>query len=40
MATGQAAGVAAGLAIKHRLNPKDVNIKELGDILSAQNGIL
>jgi ribulose 1,5-bisphosphate synthetase/thiazole synthase len=40
MATGQAAGVAAGLAIKHRINPKDVNIKELEDNLSAQGVIL
>jgi hypothetical protein len=40
MATGQAAGTAAGLAIKHNINPRDVNIKELQENLSAQKAIL
>ena len=40
MATGQAAGTAAGLAIKRRINPTDVNIKELQESLSAQKVIL
>ena len=40
MATGQAAGVAAGLAIRNRINPRDVNVKELQENLSAQKGIL
>jgi hypothetical protein len=40
MATGQAAGTAAGLAVKHRLNPGDVNMKELKENLSAQKVII
>ena len=40
MATGQAAGTAAGLSIKHNINPRDVTIKELQDNLSAQKVIL
>ena len=40
MATGQASGTAAGLAIKDGVNPRDLNIKDLGDILSAQRVIL
>jgi uncharacterized protein YkvS len=40
MATGQAAGTAAGLAVKHGINPRDVNIKELQENLRAQKEIL
>ena len=40
MATGQSAGTAAGLAVKHRINPRDVNVKELQENLSAQKAIL
>jgi len=40
MATGQAAGTAAALAIKHRINPRDVNVKELQEKLVAQKVIL
>ena len=40
MATGQAAGTAAGLALKHRINPREVNIKELQENLRAQKVIL
>ncbi|MCK4308078.1 FAD-dependent oxidoreductase [candidate division WOR-3 bacterium] len=40
MATGQAAGTAAALAIKHGVNPGDVNIKELQENLIAQKVIL
>jgi ribulose 1,5-bisphosphate synthetase/thiazole synthase len=40
MATGQAAGTAAALAIKHGVNPGDVNIKELQESLVAQKVIL
>jgi ribulose 1,5-bisphosphate synthetase/thiazole synthase len=40
MATGQAAGTAAGLAVKHRINPREVNIKELQENLRAQKGII
>jgi len=40
MATGQAAGTAAGLAVKHGINPRDVNIKEFQENLSAQKAIL
>jgi hypothetical protein len=39
-ATGQAAGTAAGLAVKHGMNPRDVNIKELQENLRVQKGIL
>ena len=40
MATGQAAGTAAGLAVKHGINPRDVNIKELQENLRSQEVIL
>jgi hypothetical protein len=40
MATGQAAGTAAALAIKHGVNPRDVNVKELQESLSAQKVII
>jgi hypothetical protein len=40
MATGQAAGTAAGLAVKHGINPRDVNIKELQENLRVQKVIL
>jgi hypothetical protein len=40
MATGQAAGAAAGLALKKEINPRDVNVKELQEILIAQKVII
>lgn len=40
MAMGQAAGTAAALAIKHGLDPRDVNVKELQENLVAQNVLL
>jgi ribulose 1,5-bisphosphate synthetase/thiazole synthase len=40
MATGQAAGTVAGLAVKQGINPRDVNIKELQENLRAQKVIL
>ena len=40
MATGQAAGTAAALAIKHGVNPGDVNVKELQESLIAQKVIV
>ena len=40
MAMGQAAGTAAALAIKHRINPRDVNVKELQKNLIAQKVII
>lgn len=40
MATGQAAGTVAGLAVKHGINPRDANIKELQENLRAQKVIL
>ena len=40
MATGQAAGTAASLAIKQRVNPRDVNVNELQDNLVDQKVIV
>ena len=40
MATGQAAGTAAALAVKQEVNPRDVNIKELQEILIVQRVII
>src|SRR4029079_7527902 len=40
MALGQAAGVAAHLAIKHDVPPRKVPIKELQSILSGQGQVL
>jgi hypothetical protein len=40
MATGQAAGTAAGLAVRYKRDPRDVNIKELQGNLSDQKVIL
>ena len=40
MATGQAAGIAAGLAVKHRIYPRDVDVKELQENLRVQKVIL
>ncbi|GHT55463.1 membrane protein [Spirochaetia bacterium] len=37
MYTGQAAGTAAGLALKKNLTPRTINVKELQDGLRAQN---
>lgn len=40
MATGQAAGTAAALAIKCGVNPRDVNVKALQESLDAQEAVL
>jgi hypothetical protein len=40
IATGQAAGVAAALAIRKRVNPGDINIKKLQDNLTGLNVIM
>ncbi|MGB2728980.1 MAG: FAD-dependent oxidoreductase [Halobacteriota archaeon] len=40
IATGQAAGTAAALAIRKEINPGDINIKELQDNLTTQNVII
>jgi hypothetical protein len=40
MATGQAAGTAAALALKHGVNSRDVNVKELQENLGAQKVII
>jgi ribulose 1,5-bisphosphate synthetase/thiazole synthase len=40
MATGQAAGTAAGLAIKDGVNPRDLDVKELQENLIAQEVVL
>lgn len=40
MATGQAAGTAAALAVKQGVNPVDVNVKELQESLDAQKVIV
>ena len=37
MAMGQAAGTAAGIALKKSLTPRTINVKELQDGLRAQN---
>ena len=39
MATGEAAGTAADLAVKHRIYPRDVSIKELQENLRDQKVI-
>ncbi|AOZ91216.1 FAD-dependent oxidoreductase [Paenibacillus crassostreae] len=40
MATGQASGTAAALAIKHNISPQDVSIKELQALLYQNGAIL
>jgi hypothetical protein len=40
MATGQAAGTAAGLAVKHGVRPADVDIRELQRELEAGNAVI
>ncbi|NOU96226.1 FAD-dependent oxidoreductase [Paenibacillus sp. LMG 31456] len=40
MATGQAAGTAAGIAIRHGLNPGDINIAELQQALRDGDAVL
>ena len=40
MATGQAAGTAAALVIKHGVNPRDVNVKKLRENLIDQKAVL
>ncbi|TVY09258.1 FAD-dependent oxidoreductase [Paenibacillus cremeus] len=40
MATGQAAGSAAGLAVKRSVNPADINIQELQAVLIADGALL
>ncbi|ANE45823.1 FAD-dependent oxidoreductase [Paenibacillus swuensis] len=40
MATGQAAGAAAGLSVKHGVNPALVNIQELQEVLTAGGALL
>jgi hypothetical protein len=40
MATGQAAGTAAGLAVKHGITPHEINIKELQSLLKAAGAVV
>jgi hypothetical protein len=40
MATGQAAGVAAALAITHGLSPREVPVGELQELLRAQGAVV
>ncbi|MFI2858065.1 FAD-dependent oxidoreductase [Paenibacillus sp. JSM ZJ436] len=40
MATGQAAGAAAGLSVKHSIAPSEVNIEELQAVLRSQGAML
>lgn len=40
MATGQAAGAAAGIAIKHGITPSEVRIEELQAVLRKAGALL
>ena len=40
MATGQAAGTAAALAVRHSLPPRQVDVHELRDLLRSQGAVL
>ena len=40
MAMGEGAGVGAALAIRHGISPKDVDVKEIREILLKSNVLL
>jgi len=40
MATGQAAGTAAGLAVKHGVTPREIDVSELQALLRADGAVL